>query len=437
VGGEAGDAIVPDGVPGLLEDRVGASADGVLFVCYEGFLKLSVFDSQVAEPFRRVAVRGPKTLVVFERLDRYLFGLPAIIARAEALSRESGGRVYVVPRLGGDLGLSVSAHVLEALSRLRGIRPLVVHCRGYKGTACVNPRGRIRCGAQLLLDARGLEPEEITYSMRSSSSHARQRRVSSALSLEARVLGEADRYLAVSESLKRHLVAEHGVSAERVTVVSCGVRDDFRFSLALREDIRRTRGWEGRRVGLYAGSLHSWQMSEWVLLMFDAMHETWPEFVGVVSVPPGEAPSSELLDHIAQRQFVELIHASPTEMPGLMAAADVGVLARERNDLNEVAVPVKLLEYLVAGLTVVSTDAVAVVRELAMEEASVVALDATVLVAAKLGDVQALEQLESAVLRTPFLGSVDRLCLSGKMAERYSWVSLARCLERVYEQSAQ
>jgi glycosyltransferase involved in cell wall biosynthesis len=77
----------------------------------------------------------------------------------------------------------------------------------------------------------------------------------------------------------------------------------------------------------------------------------------------GITPSPERLvqtlnDRGIRQKDSKLMSAAHTEVPELLAAADLAVLLRDRSSVNRVASPVKFAEYLAAAVPVVLTEGI-------------------------------------------------------------------------------
>ncbi len=177
--------------------------------------------------------------------------------------------------------------------------------------------------------------------------------------VERCVFGSADAVLTVTAALQRY-VLEHGGRAERTRVLQNAV-DVERFGRG------RTDGQAARaRWGLgahefvigFAGSLKPWHGTETLLDAFGLLHGLVP---GVRLLMVGEGPMGETLRaHVAERGLRSAVtftgSVDHSEMPDLLAAMDVGV-APYFDAPNFYFSPLKIYEYMAAGLPVIASDA--------------------------------------------------------------------------------
>jgi glycosyltransferase involved in cell wall biosynthesis len=170
--------------------------------------------------------------------------------------------------------------------------------------------------------------------------------------LERTLFGSADAVIAVSGGVKDHVVAA-GVSASRVFVVHNGVDvREFQRS-AISGTARKGRG-EGDVVIGFAGSLKPWHGVDLLLRAFAEVAGR-PRLV-VVGDGPMRADLEALassLDVASRVRFTGAV--SHALMPDLLATMDIGV-APYIAQTGFYFSPLKVAEYLAAGLPVVASD---------------------------------------------------------------------------------
>ena len=171
----------------------------------------------------------------------------------------------------------------------------------------------------------------------------------------------SDAAIFVSEELRR--LDGKNLPMEKTIVVPCLADESlFYFDPHLRETARAELGYGEKDIVIaYVGSTAIWQcVPETIMLMEQALRAN--ASVKVLIVTPDQdvfegAFSIDLRDRVC------IASGSLHEMNRYLNAADFGVLLRKSNAINKVASPVKFAEYSLAGLTVVTTDAVEQVKE--------------------------------------------------------------------------
>jgi glycosyltransferase involved in cell wall biosynthesis len=185
--------------------------------------------------------------------------------------------------------------------------------------------------------------------------------------LEREVLAGADLVLAVSRPLAGHALR---CGAARVEVLPNAV-DIERYPP--RPDRRR-----GHPVAVFTGRVRPWHGIETVAAAWRLLGDAAPALV--VAGDPGEA--AEVLEGIGAVLLGPIPHC---QVPAVLAEADIG-LAPYGHDAPDYFSPLKLFEYMAAGLAVVAGELPATRELITAEEAVLVPLgDAESLAAAVAG----------------------------------------------------
>ena len=174
--------------------------------------------------------------------------------------------------------------------------------------------------------------------------------------------GQCDAAIFVSEELRR--LDGKNLPIEKTIIVPC-VADEslFFFDPQLREHSRAFLGYGENDVVLaYVGSTASWQcVPETIALMEQAIRANASIKVLIVT-PDRDVFQAAFPTDLRDR--VRITSGSLDEMNRYLNTADFGMLLRKSTPVNKVASPVKFAEYSLAGLTVVTTDAVEQVKEI-------------------------------------------------------------------------
>ncbi|UCD17184.1 MAG: hypothetical protein JSV44_12150 [Candidatus Zixiibacteriota bacterium] len=235
----------------------------------------------------------------------------------------------------------------------------LIHCRGaltaWMAIKSLSPDQRKKC--KVLFDCRGLLVEEMGRPSRIVSMHPLELIRSHEFgAVEKFAAVNSDLFTTVSSEMSDYLRVKHGRGADRV--IPCIIDDEaFRFSAGKRAEIRRRLGLNGERVFLYAGGTDAWQrldiLGQWwahhcienptdVLLILTGKKE---EFLAKLKLASDGRYGRMIFDYVPY-----------SEVPGYMFASDIGVMFRDASAVSRVSSPVKLSEYLAAGMTVLTNQ---------------------------------------------------------------------------------
>lgn len=331
-----------------------------LYLMSEG-LDETVIDSQVVDSL--VALRGEGLqfdLVALTPARAFFAKCGYYRRRAAEVAARTGGRVRVLPhpRKRGAIGAAFAAAVL--LLEARRADRLVVHARAdwaaYYASIAARLSGRIR----YVFDARGdgeseflLEAREKRLPPRKVAAMVRRLRF-----LRGRAAAGARHILCVSSVLRDRIRAAHAVDPARISVVPC-VADAGKFHLdeAEREATRRELGLEDRFVVIYSGRFGRWHYGPETCAVVRGLLEDDPAAFFLVLTPELDA-ARELAAASLPAGRYSIRSATHAEVPRFLRAADVAMLLRAPDPLNEVACPTKFAEYVSSGLPVLISDGI-------------------------------------------------------------------------------
>ncbi len=229
-------------------------------------------------------------------------------------------------------------------------KPGIVQCEGHSSSMVLPETGSRKF--RVIMDFHGATPEEIIYGKKmtrklenSCDWHRRS---------EQRAMKESDAIFVVSSEMARHLESRYG-KCDRIHVVPIGVNDHF-FRPVNRSSARKRLGYRDEIVLCYLGGTASYQcipemarflrrlaasgrVVHWLVITGDS-----DGFVRAIKGCGEEVPEN-----------TKFLSVDNSEVPGHMAAADIGLLFRKENLINTVSCPTKFGEYLACGLPVLAT----------------------------------------------------------------------------------
>ena len=327
-----------------------------LFVVAEG-PEATVIDSQVVDNIVLLGREGVHFDLLFLANPGPTWRKRVYYAKRRAeIAERTGGSVRIMPvphpltTAGAAFGAAVIAR--EVL-RSPG-RRLVLHGRTDVSAYFASLVARWQRGLRYLFDVRGDGPAEFRLeaerrALTPAQSEPVLRRM---LQRRGAAIAGAEHVLCVSTVLRDRLVAMHGLDPRRSTVVPC-VADSDKFGVddAERRAIRSKLGVEDRFVVVYPGRIGAWHYSDETFAVVRGLMDADPRVFFLVLTPELEAATALAAKLLPEGRYA-IRSAAHAEVPGYLRAADLGVLLRAPDPLNEVACPTKFAEYMLSGLPV-------------------------------------------------------------------------------------
>jgi glycosyltransferase involved in cell wall biosynthesis len=156
----------------------------------------------------------------------------------------------------------------------------------------------------------------------------------------------ADHVVAVSERIRDKLVADSGIPCERIDVIANGVEWELFPERGSAPACRE------QPVIIYAGGLAPYQGIDLLLHSFHEVLRTLPGATLRIATHTAFDSYEPLAASLGVRSRIEILPGRLEELPGVLADADIAVNPRTACD----GVPFKLLNYMAAGLPIVSFE---------------------------------------------------------------------------------
>ena len=323
----------------------------------------TVIDSQVVDNIVALGREGVHFDLLFLAMPGPAWRERAYYAKRRAeIAERTGGSVRIVPTwrprtaIGGAYAAAV---VAREVLRSPGQR-LIVHGRTDAPAYFASLVARRHRGLRYVLDVRGDGPSEFRLEMerRQLSPSKSDRIVRRMLQRRRDAIAGAEHVLCVSTVLRDSLVAMHGLDPSRSTVVPC-VADATKFGLddAERRAVRRSLGVEDRFVVVYPGRIGAWHYSDETFAVVRGLMDADPHVFFLVLTPDLAAATALAAKALPEGRYA-IRTAAHAEVPGYLRAADLGVLLRAPDPLNEVACPTKFAEYILSGLPVLISSGI-------------------------------------------------------------------------------
>jgi len=239
------------------------------------------------------------------------------------------------------------------------------------------------------------------------------------------MFASAGRVITVSEPLRQATLRRWKLAPEQVTAVSNGAQVEL-FAAQAGDDpsLRIAYGLDESPLVIFVGSFKPWHGLDLLVEAFSRL----PQEIGAKLMMVGDGPTRPELEAQAQRlglgERVIFTGAVPhAQVANLLRHADVAVLNPRRTLATESQSPLKLFEYMAAGLAIVG-PALPNIESIVThgENALLVEPDSPDALASALADL-----LRGPVLRARLGESARRTAF-----ERHSWESTVIELERIF-----
>jgi len=327
-------------------------------------IKNSVFNSQVLTPLQqKLAAKtyNKIILVSFEKFSESENVLHALVPQTPDLKIIIARKI---PFLGT---LSVWFAAIQLRSLVAPSTSFELLARGPLAGAIAQNLAKHTLCTELTIQARGLLAEEYRYT------HSDARGLKKIFykirawhyeQLERAVYGKKQKTKrtieAVSAALKEYLIARYDADKDTVTVAQTDIpaiipaeqcatwRQEIREQLNIPQDAY---------VYCYNGSALPWQCPHETLEFFkQALHNNTKSFLLILS--QNAATFEKLIPAYASQEYYRIMSVAHRDIYRYLAAADAGILFRQKTVLNWVSRPTKVLEYRAVGLTIVHNNTV-------------------------------------------------------------------------------
>ncbi len=134
--------------------------------------------------------------------------------------------------------------------------------------------------------------------------------------------------------------------------------DNFSYEPALRNEVRRKLNLKkDATVFIYSGGMHKWQKIDESLMLFKEFNSVKNNSYFIILTLNTEEAYDKIKSLIPELKQHIIVKSVPhNEVKDYLNAADIAFLLRDNVNLNAVASPTKLAEYMACGLPVISTN---------------------------------------------------------------------------------
>lgn len=172
--------------------------------------------------------------------------------------------------------------------------------------------------------------------------------------LEAKYFPIVDNFFVVSEGLKKYLISEYKLEGARIHIVPCAIEQtslDTQVLFHHRKISRENYGvLDDERLFIYSGGVSKWQCIEETVEIFKQISDSANCKCKMLILSGDKEYISKFKSDII---MVDSLKSE--DVPKVLPAGDFAFLLRGNYITNHVAYPNKFLEYIMAGLKVITT----------------------------------------------------------------------------------
>lgn len=161
----------------------------------------------------------------------------------------------------------------------------------------------------------------------------------------------------VSQPFKKYYQKEYYIQDNKIIVIPTFAilkenRDDKQVIINVKKDYFKN---ENCLLFIYSGSIETWQNIDKVINFFSLLSKEIDNAKFAV-FSKDAARFEELLKNCLQRNSFFVKSLSKDEIPYYLSQADYGLLLRDNNIINIVSSPIKVKDYLLAGVPIILTN---------------------------------------------------------------------------------
>ncbi len=241
-------------------------------------------------------------------------------------------------------------------------KSFVMHCRGAAMTNLALDVRPLFPQAKIIFDCRGAEPAEILHRAGLDESTADRwpagirAEYDQSCAREQRAVRDGDHVFCVSQAMVDYLGEKcDGLRDKSAVIPCCPDVENFHDAPAWREAMRAQLRLTDRLVVAYCGSLERYQLPDQCVRLFKIIAGLRDDahFLAITTHP---ARMQQVVDSAGlPASSYTIVSCAASDVPRYLSAADVGLMLRDQSTVNRVASPLKLGEYLAAGLPVIVT----------------------------------------------------------------------------------
>lgn len=123
-------------------------------------------------------------------------------------------------------------------------------------------------------------------------------------------------------------------------------------------NVRINQNWKDNILFVYSGAYEKWQLIDRVMKLFHYINNLMPTARFVVFSKDRQLFEKAFQDYSISSEYYFIGTIKSEELTSALSACDYGIILRDNNIINQVASPIKIKDYLLAGLQIICTDSI-------------------------------------------------------------------------------
>ncbi|SEO72236.1 Glycosyl transferases group 1 [Propionispora vibrioides] len=306
----------------------------------DGFVNLSVFDSQVHTLCNYHAQRNVVTLLALSGIKEYhKSGRSNAQYSLRKALRLPKAFIPIINLYNAKL---INSNLFNSVD--------IIHCRGHVSAAiAIYLKRKYKFSIPIIADIRGAIVDEL----KNKNSILARYYANQAVVLERFVFSYADFFFFVSFNMKKYYSDKYDISIDKSEVFPTIVDETYFFSSdSLRNKMRKKLNITDKFVYVYCGGTDYWQNIDKILMKFkEASSKDKTIFLLMLVKNPQDI--KEFCHRHSIKENIIIMSVEYSEVGKYLNAADAGIIIRKEDIINFVASPTKVNEYLACGLRII------------------------------------------------------------------------------------
>ncbi len=238
--------------------------------------------------------------------------------------------------------------------KLKRNAKIIVHCRTEVASfILLRVKKLFYRNIKIICDCRGIGSKEILYKYGKKKGLPISKNLEE---VEIFARKNSDCVFCVSNSFKKYILRRSKGEIKKIKVMPCCIDiEKFKYDSHLRKKVRNEMGINKRFVILYSGSLNEWQLPLEMIKIFKIFKKIIKNSIFILFTKDIEYVKRLFLNSGLEKGSYIIDYKPHNIINKYLLLGDLGLLIREKNDVNKVAFPVKFSEYVRCGVPVLSS----------------------------------------------------------------------------------